>query len=65
MLRPIKFRAKTKLNGIWWYGSTEADRIDYATNTIPMVTFWRWIGGGALDVKTLGQYIDFKDKYGN
>ena len=55
-MRLTKFRAKNKLNGIWWYGSTEADRIDYSTNTLPMITFWRWIGEGALDIETLGQF---------
>ena len=62
MQRLIKFRAKNKLNGIWWYGSTNADRIDYSTNTLPMVTFWRWIGEGALDIETLGQYIGLEEK---
>jgi len=56
MQRIIKFRARNKTTGEWFYGSTD--------NLLQMVGFWELLAVGVLDVETLGQYTGLKDKNG-
>ena len=55
--REIKFRAKGT-GGKWWYGE---DNPTTVLRHVSLATFFMNLAAGALDPKTLGQYIDRKD----
>lgn len=63
-MREIKFRAWDKETGKWWYGSSECKQLDPETTIVPLSTFWILVEDGTLDIKTVGEYIGFKDKNG-
>ena len=63
-MREIKFRARDKKTGEWWYGSSFVTYYDNPNRLYHMSFFWRGIEDGTLDIETLGEYMGLKDKNG-
>lgn len=64
-MREIKFRAKHKLNGEWFYGTNlETDNSNPDNYLLPLSLFWYQVEKGILDRNTVGEYIGLKDKNG-
>ena len=61
-MRKIKFRAKSKTTNKWVYGIITKKDTDIEKGIVPMDLFFSWLLTGWLDMKTLGQYIEEKDK---
>ena len=61
-MREIKFRAKDKTTGNWYYGSSCVKERKGAD--VPLSIFWLWFEMGVLDPKTVGQWTGRKDKNG-
>lgn len=65
MSREIKFRARHKETGKWYYGSSLYT--DFRTPSdyiLPLSAFWQQVERGSLDTETIGEYTGLKDKNG-
>lgn len=64
MKRKIKFRAKHKRTGEWWYGDADFEYYgaDNGYRVYAMPEFWAYVRRGILDPETVGQYAGYKDK---
>lgn len=63
MNREIKFRARHKETGKWYYGSSLYT--DFRTPSdyiLPLSAFWQQVEEGSLDTKTVGGHTGLKDK---
>lgn len=67
-MREIKFRAKEKSSGTWFYGSSEITTKKWFFGdtgyVLPLSVFWHWVRYENLDTETVGQFIGRLDKVG-
>ena len=64
-MREIKFRARHKETGKWYYGSSLITDINQGDEyTLTLSLFWLQIEKGWLDPETVGQYTGHNDKNG-
>lgn len=63
-MREIKYRARHKETGKWYYGSSEVDHLasHRAPYLVPLDVFFGWRRLNILDPKTVGEYTGLKDK---
>lgn len=61
-MREIKFRAKHKKDGVWHYGTSDLNNVDWSKNIRILEYFFGLVKSGILNKNTLGQYIGYKDK---
>lgn len=65
MPRIIKFRARHKETGEWYYGSSLITDINQGDDyNLTLSLFWLQVEKGWLDPETVGQYTGLKDKNG-
>jgi len=64
-MREIKFRARHKETGEWYYGSSLIVDINQGDDhNLTLSLFWLQVEKGWLDSETVGQYTGLKDKNG-
>ena len=64
-MREIKFRARHKETGEWYYGSSAITDIHQGDDyNLTLSLFWLQVEKGWLDPKTVGQYMGLKGKNG-
>ncbi len=62
-MREIKFRAKHKATGEWWYGSSSMYK--QILNICPMSIFWMYYDTNVFDKETLGEWTGLRNiEYG-
>ena len=60
-MREIKFRARHKETGEWYYGSSLITDINQGDeHTLTLSLFWLQVEKGWLNAGTVGQYIGLK-----
>ncbi len=65
MNREIKFRARHKQTGEWYYGTNQPLDMENPDGFLwPLNLFWLEVEHGLLDKETVGQYTGRKDKNG-